>query len=164
MKRVLSLTVLLLAVLSLPALGGQGKSGDKATGTVTYPNGLDISTIVFDVHEAVGDRPAKGTLQYYELDPATGTIYYYSLNISCVNVDPASHTATFAGTVYNTNLGIDGQIVQAWVYDGGKPGSDLVAGNVTLTPDCSQLDPTAAPFFNSWIAVTEGNLTVHPSK
>ena len=166
MKRASAIALALLAFVAFPALAGQGRSGDKATGTVTYPNAGDISTIVFDIHEAVGDRPAKGTLQYYELDPATSIVYYYSLDITCVNVDPASHRATFIGTAFNTNLGIAGRTIQVWLYDGGTPGGDgdLVAGNVTDTPDCNQLDPTAAPFFNPWIPVTGGNLTIHASK
>src|SRR6478672_11621394 len=159
--------LLMFAFATLPASAGQGLSGDKATGTVTYPNSGDISTVVFDIHEAVGNRPAKGTLLYTELDPVTSLVYYYTMTIDCVNIDPASHIATFSGTAFNTNLpGLEGRTLQVWFYDGGTPGrnGDRIAGNVTDTPDCGQLDPTAAPFFNPWIAIIEGNLTIHASK
>lgn len=165
MKRASLATLLLFTFATLPLSAGQGLSGEKATGTVTYLNAGDISTAVFNFHEAVGDLPAKGMVLYTELDPTTNAVYYLTMSITCVNVDPANHIATAAGTVLTTNLGIEGRTIQLWVYDGGTPGSegDRIAGNVTDTPDCTQLDPTAAPFLNPWLPITEGNLRIHNS-
>lgn len=169
MKRLVPAAIAVLAILALaapPAAAGQQQSGEKATGSVSYPNSGDISFLVFDIHEAVANREAKGNLLYFELDPLTSFVYYYALHVDCVNVDPASSTATLTGTVVYTNVPEwDGKTLQAWFFDGGTPGSlgDRVAGNFYDAPDCGNLDPTAAVPPSPWIDVAGGNLTVHAS-
>lgn len=157
MKRVSILATLLLALVALPLYAGQGKSGEKATGTVTYQNGGDTVMAIFDAHEAIGNRGAKGTFLY--VDQAYN---FYLLELTCVNVDPAGHVATFGGSVQYSNFIDVGTTIQIWVYDGGTPGSagDLIAGDV-MAPDCGQLDPTVVPLI--WIPIEGGNLVVHAS-
>ena len=157
MKRLPVLAFLLLAFAAVPLFAGQGKSGDKATGSVTYHNGGVATIAIFDAHEAIGNRGAKGTMLNVDQD-----FNFYLLELTCVTVDPANHVATFAGNVkYSNFLAID-TTIQFWVYDGGTPGSagDKLAGDV-LAPDCTILDPSLIP--TSWIFVEDGNLTVQAS-
>lgn len=144
-------------VSGLPIVNGVSAGpAEKATGDVGYEAaGLDRH-ISFNAHEARGDRPAKGQLQYTDAIDRS-----YHVEITHVNV--VGDMAYFAGEVVEaSNPTWVGNWISFAVLDGGTPGrnGDIVWGIFTdQATAISNVENEVTP--GSAYEVLRGNLVVH---
>ena len=187
MKKRLSIVVTLTIVLLL-AVGSVSASATgarKVTGDVEFtmpfavvPPGYDRMAACrsgFDAHEAIDDRPVKGSYQWQGYTAYTGWVWS-SFDVTCVSFgeDDEGPFSVFSGPV--TDAGPEwwpvdeGEYLAIWVRDGGTPGSqedrlgfyigdDLPA--FTADPGCIPGEGGLAGRPLAAFPITGGNLVIH---
>ena len=162
---ILGVSALVLSLV-LPNITVAGGPTNKATGNITRArdgSGAE-ATLVFNAHEATGNRPAKGMA----MAEGITTPSFWEIDIICVNVI-SENEAYFGGQVTAVeNIGGFGvgDYIMLRVIDGGEPGigEDLVWSGVT---DSMQVfaefcnSPSPSSHTGALWQVIDGTLQVH---
>jgi len=150
-----------MSTTDLPVAYAGGGPTDKATGSGMFKaaDGL-FWDIDFNAHEALYDRPAKGSFYAIRDDLSTSIGV---ANLTYVNVDGAA--ACFGGQITEATGAFAIYLGRYWftgVQDGGEPEQDKVRNQVvsTFTPPswCANL---TGPFVADMVG---GNIQVHLGK
>ncbi|MEA3336071.1 MAG: hypothetical protein U9R25_09205 [Chloroflexota bacterium] len=119
MKKAFQVAMLAMAImLVLSTAAFAGGPADKATGTVwrtVYGSQWEMS---FNAHEAKGNRPEKGYVSTYQVDPPGGTPWTIE-DVECVLIE--GNVAYFGG---DTGLSGDWSWRAIKVIDNGEPSVD----------------------------------------
>lgn len=131
-------TLLAALLVALAAPASAGGPADKATGSGNWINGQnDDFSAEFDAHEAVDNRPAKGSLSQQRADGQGG----FEVDVDTVNV--FADYACFGGTTVDA-WGIygdrDGEYRWTLVADGGE-GTSSAGDYLRGTWDSANTEP-----------------------
>jgi hypothetical protein len=162
-KRIVSLGFVVLLILLIAVPVSAGGPTDKATGDMDWVRNGSHRSAVFNAHEQMDNRPAKGQVTQYAYDSSGAVATYFVIDVDTVEV--YDDWACFGGYAVDASPGYPylGAYRVSIAIDGGEPGYgvDYFGGwfNADMD-DCGAIK--AAAMSQNW--AVEGNVQIHLGK